>query len=89
MSAPSAHNDNIAADGDATRSVPSLLAQLDEHTLTTPFQMLAFWSAIALPFLHVPLLATGLSNPSETVTFLALLGLNLVMLLIGHSHKRE
>lgn len=89
MSAPSAHNDNISADGDATGTVSSLLAQLDNHALTTPFQMIAFWTAIALPFLHVPLLVKGLSNPSETITFLTLLGLNLVMLLVGHSHKRE
>jgi hypothetical protein len=89
MSAPSAHNDNLSADGDATGTVPSVLARIDNHALTTPFQMIAFWSAIALPFLHVPLLVTGLSNSSETLTFITLLGVNLLMLLFGHSHKRE
>ena len=87
MSAPSAHNDDLADSG--TGTVSSLRAQLDEHTITTPFQMVGFWMAVALPFLHVPLLATGLSNPSETMTFLALLGLNLVALVVGHTHNRD
>ena len=87
MSAPSAHNDDLADSG--TGTVSSLRAQLDEHAITTPFQMVGFWMAVALPFLHVPLLATGLSNPSETMTFLALLGLNLVALVVGHTHNRD
>ncbi|WP_135822840.1 hypothetical protein [Halostella litorea] len=87
MSTPSAHNDDLADGG--TDPVSSLRAQLDDHALTTPFQMVGFWMAVALPFLHVPLLASGLSTPSETTTFLALLGLNLVGLVVGHSYNRD
>ncbi|WP_121823356.1 hypothetical protein [Halostella salina] len=87
MSAPSAHNDDIA-DG-ATSAASSIRAQLDDHALTTPFQMAGFWMAVVLPFLHVPLLATGLSTPSETMTFLALLALNLVGLVVGHTYNRN
>ncbi|WP_293027935.1 hypothetical protein [Natronococcus sp.] len=48
----------------------------------------SFWTAIVLPFLYVPLLATGLSTATETATFLALLGLNLAALYVGHAYGR-
>lgn len=67
----------------------SLSARYHEHALTTPIEMVGFWTAIALPFLYVPLLITGLGTPGETMTFLALLALNVVALLAGHSYNRE
>ena len=48
----------------------------------------AFWCAIVLPFLHLPLLATGLESTSVTVAFVALLTLNVVAVLIGQSYHR-
>jgi hypothetical protein len=55
-----------------------------------PLVGVAFWSAIALPFLHLPLLfVTGLSTPTQTVAFLALLALNVVAILAGHSYHGE
>jgi hypothetical protein len=60
------------------------------ETVVTPVTAAAFWSAIALPFLHLPLLLlTGLSSDSTTTAFLALLGLNVVALLVGHPYYRE
>lgn len=56
--------------------------------LAKPLRVAGFWAAIVLPFLHVPLLATGLSNSAETFAFLALLALNLLALYVGHSHRR-
>ncbi|MFC4247035.1 hypothetical protein ACFOZ7_08490 [Natribaculum luteum] len=56
--------------------------------LAKPVRMTSFWTAIVLPFLHVPLLATGLSNAAETFTFVGLLALNLVALYVGHSYRR-
>jgi len=71
----------------------SQFAQLSERyhatALTTPLEMLGFWAAIALPFLYVPLLVTGLGTSAETTTFFALLILNVVALLAGHSYKRD
>ncbi|NHN49880.1 hypothetical protein G9464_20130 [Halostella sp. JP-L12] len=89
MSAPSAHNDNISPDSDAGSTLLSAIERLDEHTLTTPLQMAAFWTAIALPFFHLRLLLGGLSSSAETTTFLWLLALNLVALVIGHSYNAE
>jgi hypothetical protein len=40
------------------------------RTLKPPAQFLAFWIAITLPFIHVPLLMRGLDEPGVTLTFL-------------------
>lgn len=56
----------------------------------TPVTGIAFWSAVALPFLHVPLLLlTGLSTPNTMTAFVVLLALNVVTLLVGHPHSRD
>lgn len=60
-----------------------------EHALTTPVEVVGFWSAVALPFLYLPLLFTGISSEAELLTFVGLLALNLAALLAGHSHKRD
>ena len=58
-------------------------------TVVTPVTAAAFWAAIALPFLYLPLLfLTGLSSQSTATAFLALLGLNVVALLVGHPYYR-
>lgn len=59
------------------------------HTLKGPAQFLSFWVAVALPFVHVPLLARGLGDPSATLTFLLLLGLNVLALYFGHGYNRS
>lgn len=59
-------------------------------SLLRPVTGVAFWAAIALPFLHVPLLlATGLSSQSTATAFVALLVLNVLALLVGHPYSRE
>jgi hypothetical protein len=40
-----------------------------------------------LPFLYVPLLVSGIETRSEGVALLALLVLNAVSLLAGHSYR--
>jgi len=47
-----------------------------------------FWTAIALPFLYLPLL-TGLDERTHAVVFLSLLVVNLVALLLGRHHSPE
>jgi len=78
--------------GESSASRPRLAVLYDryqEHVLTTPVEMLGFWAAIALPFLYMPLLLTGISSTSELLTFLGLLSFNVAALLAGHSYKRE
>ena len=54
-----------------------------------PVRVLAFWVAVALPFLYLPLLITGLENATMTLAFLALLAANAVTLFVGHPHRRD
>lgn len=49
----------------------------------------AFWSAIALPFLHIPLLVTGLRSTTTLVAFLALIAINVAALVVGQPHGAE
>jgi hypothetical protein len=79
-----------AGEGTAGRTkLAALYDHYREHTLTTPLEVVGFWSAIALPFLYVPLLFNGISSQGELLTFVGLLALNLAALLAGHSHKQE
>lgn len=89
--APEPGSDSTDSDGLVERSsLSDLLASFREHPLAAPLQFVGFWAAIALPFLYVPLLVeTQLQTTAETATFLALLGLNVLALVVGHSYKRD
>ncbi|MFB6166085.1 MAG: hypothetical protein ABEJ31_13065 [Haloarculaceae archaeon] len=67
--------------------VPSL-ARFGTEVKTSVSQV-AFWAAIVLPFLHVPLLLTGVTDPSAQLAFVGLLALNVVAAVLGQSHGRE
>lgn len=55
--------------------------------LTQTVRAVAFWSAIVLPFLHIPLLVAGPSTRAEFFAFGGLVGLNLVALRLGYQHR--
>lgn len=59
------------------------------ETVTSPIQAVAFWVAVVLPFLYVPLLASGLEPAGTMNAFFILLAANAVALLIGHPHLRD
>lgn len=87
MSTPSIHNESSGHADDA---------QVSEHdgpislaALLRPVEAVAFWSAIALPFLYLPLLVSGLSTTAQTTAFIALLVLHVVTVIGGHHYKRE
>lgn len=58
-------------------------------TLVGQIEAAFFWAAVILPFLHLPLLLTGLETTSEAITFGGLLGLNFLALVVGHHHRRD
>ncbi|WP_458205504.1 hypothetical protein [Haladaptatus sp. NG-SE-30] len=60
--------------------------ELPAASLSAPIRLVGFWAAIALPFLYLPLLATGLETTGQRQIFLVLLVLNLVALLVGRRH---
>lgn len=71
------------------RLVDGLPAQFRENPLTTPVEMVSFWLAVALPFLYLPLLVTGVTTDGELLSVLVLLALNVVALVAGHGHRNE
>ena len=79
----------------SSSSANELFALLDRsvptagESLLVPIRGIAFWSAIALPFLYIPLLMSGLGSASTRTAFVALVACNAVALLVGHSHRRE
>ena len=58
------------------------------RSLKGPAQFLSFWVAIALPFVHLPLLAQGLGDPDVTLTFVVLLATNVLALYVGHGYNQ-
>lgn len=50
---------------------------------------LGFWGAIVLPFLHIPLLMTGLSSRAEVIAFALLVGANVVAIRLGMEYRRN
>jgi len=48
----------------------------------------AFWSAIALPFLYLPVLFTGLDTQSEVAAFVIMLAVNVVAIVAGQYHEQ-
>lgn len=89
MSTPSVHTETLPEhDGTAERGSSTVFRSIAQRVFD-PLRMLGFWSAIALPFLYVPLLATGLETVAQTTVFLALLALNVVALLIGRSYRPD
>lgn len=55
--------------------------------LSEPLAAIAFWSAITLPVLYLPLLMAGLSTTQDLLLFLGLLALHLAALLAGRSYR--
>jgi hypothetical protein len=49
----------------------------------------AFWTAIALPFVYIPLLLTGLDHPSLTETFVLLITAHVGSLVTGHRYQQR
>ena len=63
----------------------SVAERYHANPLTTPLEIAGFWLAIALPFLYVPLLMSGIT----LATFFGLVVVNLVALVAGHTHNRD
>lgn len=87
MSSPSLHSESNSFDEQDT--VRTRLLDVVERASSTALVQLraaGFWTAIALPFLYVPILAYGLEEQHHLLAFLGLLALNLVALFLGRGH---
>lgn len=58
------------------------------RALARSVEAVAFWLAIALPFLYFPLVLNGFTD-QEAVAFAVLLAVNAVALVVGHDHRRD
>jgi|GEM_PF-686496 len=52
-----------------------------------PVEVVGFWAAVVLPFLYVPLFASGLKSEDAMVAFAVLVALHVVALVAGRNHK--
>lgn len=85
MSSPSIQHETGSVAGE---SADGSLREWFADQLVDQIYAVGFWTAIVLPFLHVPMLATGLDTGGEVLTFLGLLALNALALLVGYPHKQ-
>lgn len=72
--------------GDGPEEGPTILARLAGYSLVRAFEQAAFWTAVVLPFLYVPLLVGGISTSGEFVALVTLLGFHFVALYAGQNH---
>lgn len=67
----------------------SITERLPFQTIKTPASRVAFYSAIALPALYMPLLVTGIETLDGLALFLGLFGVHILSLAAGRSYQRE
>jgi hypothetical protein len=72
------------ADGSVGR--PTEVGRLIARALQGTLERAAFWTAVTLPFLYVPLLVGGVTTSGEQIALAVLLALNAVALYVGHGH---
>ncbi|PSP76356.1 hypothetical protein BRC81_12020 [Halobacteriales archaeon QS_1_68_20] len=72
--------------GDEADGRRSDLARIVARSLAPGVERAAFWTAVVLPFLYVPLLVGGVATSGERVALGVLLGLNFLTLYAGHDH---
>jgi hypothetical protein len=51
-------------------------------------ETVGFWSAVALPFLYLPLMVAGPQSRAEWLSVGALVCLHVLALVVGHAHNR-
>ncbi len=82
-------NDSVPRSSQEAESQRNSRSRRVVSSLKEPLQFLSFWTAIALPFVHVPLLLQGLDGPHVTAAFLSLLVANLLALYVGHEYNQS
>lgn len=70
-----------------SNTLPEVRKQVSA-VLARSVEAVAFWLAVALPFLYLPLMLNGFTG-QEAIAFAALLAVNAVALVVGHDHRRD
>jgi hypothetical protein len=83
---PSKQNSAASPDQERPVSPEAVLDKLRHRSLVTAVRRVGFWAAVALPFLHLPLLLSGIETGVEATVFVSLVAANVLTLIVGHSH---
>ncbi|WP_327052954.1 hypothetical protein [Halomicrococcus gelatinilyticus] len=83
MSSTPAHR----TDGSTEFDTSLQFATVARRKLFESVQFLGFWTAIALPFVYLPLLYQGSLSPTSS-SFAVIVVLNLVAVFVGHGYDR-
>lgn len=74
----------------ASRIASSVSGALSEYEpVVRPIEAVAFWAAVAMPFVYLPLLITGIETTSEAIALLALIALHVAALVVGRRYRPE
>lgn len=81
----------VASALDGLRNVASFPATLRQvlGLASGSVRAIGFWAAVSLPLIHVALLLRGLESSTDLLAFAALLGANLLALLVGHGYGSQ
>ncbi len=77
-------SDDRSTRGEHTALWPSVFAMLQKALRGG-----AFWTGVALPFVILGMLLTGIDNSTEWALILILLSINAPVLYVGHSHRLD
>ena len=84
MKALTNYGQNTSVDGASAADI----ARQGTVALSSTIRRVSFWAAILLPLVYLPLLSGGL-GPQTGHIVVGLLALNLIALLVGHSHTHN
>ncbi|WP_054519804.1 hypothetical protein [Halanaeroarchaeum sulfurireducens] len=68
-------------------SLPGTLSAYE--TVLRPIEAVAFWMAVIMPFVYVPLLVTGVETSSEQIAVAALVAVHVVALVVGRRYQAD
>lgn len=54
-----------------------------------PIEAVAFWAAVVMPFVYVPLLLAGVETSAEQVAVAALVAVHVVVLIVGRRYSPQ
>lgn len=81
----------LPTDRTARETTPRVIDAIASVTavLSDRVRAAGFWSAIALPFVYLPLVIDGLETVDGSLLFAGLVALHLVSLFVGRGHGRD
>ena len=68
----------------------SVSGALSEYEpVVRPIEAVAFWAAVAMPFVYLPLLIAGIETTSEGIALVVLISLHAAALVVGRRYSPD